>query len=202
MSGNKYSFMLLLFLLPFAGRAQEQFTSQPAGRGDYSLVMYLNAGAGYFLSSAGRPDYLHPETKKFNPLATVRILWHPDHMLKVGLESGYVTFYSYRLRDDSGKEGTISLNAVPVLLVWSMSVTRHFNIFAGSGAYFMNTKLDYGTTTIARKFNVGWMAAASYIFPLGKNSGLGTEAKWLYAAETSRGVLCVQLQYVWKFIKW
>lgn len=83
-----------------------------------------------------------------------------------------------------------------------MSLKKHFNIFAGSGLYFLNTKLDYEGKVSSKKVSVGWMAAASYIIPLGTQTGLGTEVKWLYAAETSNGSVCAQLQLVWRFLRW
>lgn len=198
---------IILFIASFAfvlssyGQ-DEEFTSQPGKHGDYALVAYFSGGLGYFASNKGIPDYVKTDQGKINPVTTFRIMWHPDHLLKAGLETGYFSFYSYTLTDSAGNKGTVSLNAVPLLLVWSMSVTKHFNIFAGSGAYFLNTQLDYKGKTTSKKFSIGWMAAASYIYPLGKNTGLGLEGKWLYAAETSNGSLCAQLQFVWKFLKW
>jgi hypothetical protein len=180
----------------------KHFTSQPGKHGHYSLVLYLSGGEGYFLSSKGIPDYLNTTPTKINPVTSVRVMWFPDHLIKVGLESGLITFYKYGFTDSAGNKGTVSLNATPILLVWSMSITKNFNIFAGSGAYILNTKLDYQTKVSAQKYSVGWMAAASYIYPVGKSTGLGLETKWLYAAETSNGSFIAQLQFVWKFLKW
>ncbi|HET7898813.1 MAG TPA: hypothetical protein VFL47_14110, partial [Flavisolibacter sp.] len=73
---------------------------------------------------------------------------------------------------------------------------------AGSGVYFLTTNLDYRGKTTSNKLSIGWMAAASYIFPLSEKLGLGTEAKWMNAAETSNGILSLQLQLVWKFLNW
>ncbi|RYY98609.1 MAG: hypothetical protein EOO11_07520 [Chitinophagaceae bacterium] len=195
--------LLPLLALSLSAAAQEgEFTSKPSGIGNHALVAYVNGGAGAFFSSRGLPGHLSPELRRISPVATLRVLWHPDHQVKVGLESGYVRFYSYTFRDSAATRGKTTLSAVPLLLVWSMSVTKHLNLFAGSGAYFLKTDLDYAGKSRARKFSVGWMAAASYIWPIGKHAGLGTEFKWLYAAETSNGVLCGQLQYVWKFARW
>ncbi len=171
-------------------------------RGEYSLVAYVSGGAGYFLSSAGAPQYLQPKIAKVSQISTIRVMWHPDHLIKAGLESGFVTFYSYNLKDSAGNKGNISLHAIPILLEWSMSLSKRLNIFAGSGAYILDTRLDYLGKTSSYKFSVGWMAAASYIQPLSKDVGLGAEAKWLYASETSKGTLGLQLQIVWKFLKW
>lgn len=205
MSDHKFITILFILLFSFStgfGQKSSGFSSQPGKHGEYALVAYISGGAGYFASNKGIPTYVQTSTSKINPVTTFRLMWFPDHLLKVGLETGYFTFYSYTLTDSVGNKGKVSLNAIPVLLVWSMSITKHFNIFAGSGAYFLDTKLDYLSKTSSRKFSVGWMAATSYILPLGKNTGLGLEGKWLYAAETSNGSICAQLQFVWKFLKW
>jgi len=201
---NNKTFLLLIALVGvFAAKAQEEkFTSRPTGRGEYSLVAYFGGGMSYYLSNGGTPAYLQPTVHKFNPVGTLRIMWFPDHLLKAGLETGQVTFYKYDLKDSVGKSGKISLNATPILLEWGMSLKKHLNIFAGSGIYLLNTKLDYAGNVTANKLSVGWMAAASYIYPLGSQTGLGAEVKWLYAAETSNGSLCGQLQLVWRFLRW
>lgn len=179
----------------------KNFTSLPT-RGEYSLVLYAGGGAGYYGSSSGAPAYLQPKVSKWNPVGTVRIMWHPDHLLKFGVESGYLTFYSYTLKDTAGKTGKISLDAIPVLLEWSMSLNKRINVFAGSGLYFLKTRLNYAGKTNSNKLSVGWMAAASYIQPLSKDLGLGSEIKWLYASETTIGSIVFQVQLVYKFLKW
>jgi hypothetical protein len=83
-----------------------------------------------------------------------------------------------------------------------MSLKKRINIFAGTGLYILNTKLDYEGKVNSNKLSSGWMLAASYIYPIGKTVGLGTEVKWLYATETSNGSVCGQLQLVWRFLKW
>src|SRR5215218_5899382 len=125
MQNNKKTSLLgLLFLLTIATWAQQddKFTSRPTGRGEYSLVLYVGGGLGYYASSTGAPDYLQPDLAKINPVGTVRIMWHPDHLLKAGLETGVVRFYSYTLKDSAGKTGKIAFNATPILLEWSMSL--------------------------------------------------------------------------------
>jgi hypothetical protein len=83
-----------------------------------------------------------------------------------------------------------------------MAVTKRLNLFAGSGVYFLRTNLDYRGKTTADKLSIGWMAAASYIYPLSANVGLGSELKWMNASETSNGIVSLQLQLVWKFLNW
>ena len=198
-SKETYIILLLLFSLQLYG--QETFTSQPQRRGDQALVIYISGGAGYYPSYKGALSYLQPRMNNINPVSSIRLMWHPDHLLKVGLETGYITFLSYSIEDTAGNKGKVALHAIPVLLEWSMAITRRINIFAGSGVYFTRTKLDYGGVSASGKISVGWMAAASYILPVSKNMGLGVEVKWLDAAESRDGSVCLQLQWVWRFLK-
>ncbi|MDQ3278631.1 MAG: hypothetical protein M3Q06_09905 [Bacteroidota bacterium] len=204
MPDNKLLFALVLFLLAgFTSFAQEEeFSSQPTKRAQYAWVVYAGGGPGYYVSNSGAPPYLTRKISNLSHVATFRLMWHPDHLLKVGLETGHLTFYSYRFRDSLNREGVVKLKAVPALIVWNMAVTKRLNLFAGSGVYFLRTNLDYRGKTESNKMSIGWMAAASYIHPLSATVGLGSEAKWMNASETSNGILSIQLQLVWKFLNW
>ncbi|GEO08361.1 hypothetical protein [Segetibacter aerophilus] len=193
----------LLFLTCFKSFGQEdEVTSQTGRTKKYSFILYLSGGAGYFPSNTGAPAYLKPKLARINPVTTARIMWKPDHRLKAGFESGYMTFYSYQLTDANGNMGKVSLDAIPLLLEFSVSVKKHFNLFAGPGFYILKSNLNYAGTAESNKVSTGWMAAAAYTAPLSKAISLGAEAKWLYAAETIRGSFGLQLQASWKFLKW
>ncbi len=204
MQNNKLILLFALITAALFSNAQNEgdFTSRPTGRGEYSFVAYAGGGFGYFPSNKGTPAYLQPVKSKWNTVGTLRIMWHTDHLLKAGLETGYMTFYSYKLKDSVGRTGKIALDAIPILLEFSMSLKSRINIFAGTGVYILNTKLDYAGKVNSNKVSSGWMLAASYIYPIGKTVGLGTEVKWLYATETSNGSVCGQVQLVWRFLKW
>ncbi|MGV3527835.1 MAG: hypothetical protein ACO1OO_02990 [Flavisolibacter sp.] len=204
MSIAKTTIWLLCLLLPAAALAQgEDFTSSPNKRGQHSLVLYAGGGVGYYyLQRDALPSHLSTRVQHLHRVGTVRVMWHPDHLLKLGVETGYLTFYRYTFRDSVGNSGKVALTAFPVLIEWSMSVTKRWNVFAGSGFYMLNTRMDYKGKTTAPKLSIGWMAAGSYIQPLSENTGLGAEVKWLDAAESADGTLVLQLQLVWKFFKW
>ena len=197
--------LILLFICVMAAtgsQAQDkEFTSMPT-RGEYALVLYVSGGVGHYPAFTGDLAYLRPNISNINPVSNVRIMWHPDHLIKLGIETGYLTFLSYTLEDSAGNKGKVQVNAVPLLVEWSMSLTKRFNLFAGSGVYFMNTRLDYQGKTSSKKLSIGWTAAASYIIPLSEDVGLGTELKWLDAAESRDGTITLQLQLVWKFLRW
>jgi hypothetical protein len=183
--------------------AQEtEFSSQPQKRGEYGWVVYVSGGAGYYVSNTGTPNYLNPQVSNLSHVSNIRIMWHPDHLLKVGIETGHMTFYSYTFKDSAGVSGKAKVYAIPVLIEWTMAVTKRLNLFAGSGVYFLRTNLDYRGRTVSPKLSIGWIAAGSYIHPLSSSVGLGTEVKWMRAAETNNGLVSAQLQFVWKFLRW
>ncbi|HEX8357683.1 MAG TPA: hypothetical protein VF610_09735, partial [Segetibacter sp.] len=104
MQNNKCFFLVFLFVVATkCGYSQQQESSADEARGKkYSLLLYLSGGAGYFPSNSGAPTYLQPKRTRINPVLTARVMWKPDHRLKAGLETGFVTFYSYRLTDENG----------------------------------------------------------------------------------------------------
>ena len=202
MQDSKIFFCFLFFLTSLKSAGQEEFSSQPNRRGDYAWVIYAGSGAGYYVSSKGAPAYLHPTVSNFSHISTLRLMWHPDHLLKVGIETGNMTFYSYEFAESANTRAKVKLKATPLLVEWTMAVTKRLNLFGGCGMYFLRSNLDYRGTTTARKLSIGWMAAGSYIHPLSANTGLGTEVKWMTASETSNGLIALQLQLVWKFLRW
>ena len=193
----------LLLVSVFTVHAQEEeFSLQPKKRGAYAWVATFSGGPGYFVSNSGAPPYLSRKISNLSHVINFRLMWHPDHLLNVGIETGHMTLYTYRFRDSMNTEGVVKLTAIPVLVEWNMAVTKRLNLFAGSGVYFLRTNLDYRGKTTSQKLSIGWMAAGSYIFPLSANLGLGTELKWMDATETANGILSLQLQLVWKFLNW
>jgi hypothetical protein len=173
-----------------------------AGRGTYSLVVYAGIGWSYYLNSVGIPTGMQSTQINRSGLpATLRVMWHPDHKLRLGLESGWLPMYTYTSHNATS-EGRVSLSAVPLLIVWSMPVGRHLNLFAGTGYYMINSQLEYEGTTNTKTNSLGWMAAASYIYPINKQVGLAAEVKWMNAVETADGIMTLQLQLVWTPLRW
>ncbi|HYO22451.1 MAG TPA: hypothetical protein VER36_08590 [Flavisolibacter sp.] len=196
-------YLIALIFFSVQSFAQEtEFSSQPQKRGEYGWVVYVSGGAGYYVSNRGTPEFLNAKVSNLSHVSNIRIMWHPDHLLKFGLETGHMTFYSYTFTDSAGVTGKAKIYAIPVLFEWTMAVTKRLNLFAGSGVYFLRTNLEYQDRTVSPKLSIGWMAAGSYIHPLSSSVGLGTELKWMKAAETNNGIVSLQLQLVWKFLKW
>ena len=201
--------MRALDLVLVLGSCASSFTAvaQPASVPDstqadtYAVVLYAGGGLSLFPVKAGVPSHLDTRTTYVGPSASARLMWLPDHRLRVGFESGWTPLYSYTI-EGPGPEGRVELVAVPLLLVWSMPITKRFSLFAGYGTYRLTSKLDYLGSTRSSTFSLGYAAALSYVYPLSETVGLDLEVKWYDAAETRHHLLTAQLQLVWKLHRW
>ena len=169
--------------------------------GEYALVLYAGGGISFFAGDAGTPAGLNATKTLVSPIATFRVMWQPDHLLRVGLESGWMNFYSYKAEDNSIK-GKVNVRAIPIILVFSMPLLQRFTMYAGPGSFIVTSKLDYETETKSATFGLGWMAALSYEYPINSKLGIVSEFKWLNCWETKDQSLSLQIHLRWKFLTW
>ncbi len=181
--------------------AIEKDSAQSNKPGEYSLVVYAGGGVSQFLGSPGVAQTVQTEVSKTGFSGSLRVMWHPDHMLRLGLETGRIPFYSYTI-ENNDKSGDLKLTATPVILVWSMPLAKRFNVFLGYGIYILNSELEYAGKTNSSTNSLGFLTAVNYIHPLSDHLGIAGEIKYLNANETKDKILNYQVQLVWKFYKW
>ena len=202
MSINKYRAIFRLgLLLCAAGLALvPQLRAQTSAAGPYKLVAYIGGGYSYYTAPPGGPPPGVPvDVTKSGLVGTVRLMWVPDHLIRLGLETGWTTFYNYTF--GAQNDGKLSLSGVPVIVVWSMNVL-HVDLFAGAGYYRMNSNLDYHGTVNGTTWSLGWLAAGSYTHQISDNLGVAGELKWMNAVESHDAVMTIQVQLVWKILEW
>ncbi|MDB5240397.1 MAG: hypothetical protein JWP57_1022, partial [Spirosoma sp.] len=89
--------MLVILLTHLSGRASGQTDSTANKRGPYTIVLTLGGGLSYYSTHLGVPSGLDQvDVSRFGVPATFRAMWYPDHRLRIGLETGWTTMYSYR----------------------------------------------------------------------------------------------------------
>ena len=167
-----------------------------------SFVLQVGAGSSYYLAAVNiKPAALAGSIQRYSPAATLRLMWYPRYRLRLGLETGYAQFYSYGVVSGN-TGGKLRLEAIPVLLVWSMQVVRRVNVYAGFGSYRLTTRLDYDGRVNSNSWVLGTNIALSYTQPISRKIGIAAEAKWMDAFETKDAAISVQAQLVWKFLQW
>lgn len=201
MRAHKLCTLFIAVCSALAARAQTPPVPDSTEKDTYAMVLYAGGGLSLYPVAAGVPSHLDTRIRYLGPSACVRLMWLPDRRLRVGFESGWSTLYSYTI-EGPGPRGRVDQVAVPLLLMWSMPITKRFSLFAGYGTYRITSKLDYLGTSTAATFSLGYAAALSYVYPLSRTVGVDLEVKWYNAAETRHTLLLAQLQLVWKLHRW
>jgi hypothetical protein len=164
-------------------------------------VAYVGGGFSRFAGVAGTPPGFNRSINKNGPVGTFRIMWHPDHRLRFGIESGWTSFYSYEVRGGTNS-AKVHLTGIPLLMVFSMPVAKRLTLFAGTGTFLLTSNLDYVGKVQRNQFTIGYMASAMYVVPISDRVSLASEFKWFNARETKDTTLSLQLMAIWKFLQW
>ena len=181
-------------------------------RDPYNLVLIGGSGIAYYGVQLGVPPALNGVFfKRFGTPLTFRAMWYPDHRLRIGLETGWTPMYSYQGSATNQPAG-VSVSAIPMLLVFSMplawlsgterSLARRLSLSGGTGAYLIQSRLDYEGVVKHNQLSLGWMAAAAYTQPINRRFRLATEIKWLNATATNDANFSLQLHLVWRAFSW
>lgn len=169
---------------------------------DSTFALYLTGGAGAtrYVAAINTPAGIRASVHAGGAAFTVRAMWYPDHLLRIGVETGWARFFSYTLH--GAADGNLYTSATPLLLVFSMPVTERLNAYVGGGGYFVSSKLDFEGVVKETEFSEGYMIGASYHFPLSATLGLGAELKWYNASEFEDGTFTAQATVVWRCLAW
>ena len=215
---SRLSILRALLLLLLSETVNAQLTPQPvldtatAKRYPYTLVVSAGGGLSYYSTHLRVPAALEQtRVSRFGVPGSVRVMWYPDHRLRVGVETGWTTMYSYR-GQVAGEPAHVYVSAIPVLLVFSMplawlkglerSLARRLAITVGTGVYLNHSRLDYAGTVFANTNSVGWMGAASYTYPLGRRVRIAGELKWFDAVAAENAAFAAEIQLVWRAFSW
>lgn len=215
------SLIVGFILTAFAASAQvtpsARADSVAARRGPYTLVVTVGTGLSCYARTLGVPPTLEEaRVQRFGVPASLRLMWYPDHRLRVGVETGRLTLYGYQGRI-GGERTRVTLSTVPVLLVVSMPLAwlsetlpgdkarrlaRRLALTTGTGVYVNQSYLDYAGTVRNHALSLGWMVAGSYTHPINRRLGLATELKWFDAPTAQNTAFTAELQLVWRAFSW
>jgi hypothetical protein len=144
----------------------------------YKVLLMLGAGLSRDLGTIDTPSN-GGESSRGGLGASVRLMWHPDHLLMAGVESGYFRISTLTLPSDTVADSYISLNAVPMLVVFAM--TKYgFDVAGGLGIYRYSVTAESGRTGFkggSYSNEIGYMASVGYNATLVRGLDAGVELK-------------------------
>lgn len=159
----------------------------------YKINTAFSGGYSYYISA-----FKMDKMNKFQPGFSTRIMWQPEHRLRVGVESGYQKLYSlFRKGFNSPEYGTtdvdLSLSTIPIFLVFSMEVYPGIEIDAGIGEYILLTYVNsFNNVVESYGFSNGYLLGASYFYSLTDSFYVGGRFKWLYFSKIEDALISMQ----------
>ncbi|MFC2094351.1 outer membrane beta-barrel protein [Bacteroidota bacterium] len=167
---------------------------------EYAVTAYINAGYSRFISEL---DYEDLNKNGFS--GTIRLMWEPEHLLSLGIESGYLQLYDISTQityqDTITFNGSSELTAVPIIAVYSMELFENFKISVGSGIFLLTSKVDaLGNPVNSEQVSTGVLGAASYYYPLSHTISLGGEIKYYLINKIEDGDLTLQFSLQYRFL--
>jgi hypothetical protein len=168
----------------------------------YSLTTEIGLGYSRYFTTM---DYNDLNKNGFSGI--VRVMWNPEHLLSIGLESGYQKLYSINWKNVESEFGTTdfsaSMNAVPIFIVFAMKVMPNVKLIAGAGMYLLNNRGSiFGDALQSSQLSIGAYGGVSYQYPLNESVSLGGELSYSYYSKIQDQTLSIQFLFIYKFLEW
>jgi hypothetical protein len=102
-----------------------------------------------------------------------------------------------------GSRLTSSLDAWPILFVFSMSPLHRLQVNVGTGpAISTSTAEALGNRATSTAGGSAYMASVLYLAPVGKKLGVGGELKFLRTTKYQDNNLSLQITLAYRFLDW
>ena len=168
----------------------------------YSLSTEIGVGYSRYFTTI---DYDDLNQNGFS--GTVRVMWNPEHLLSLGLESGYQYLYSLDVSDYSTEFGNTNVKAsmytIPIFIVFSMKVLPNIKLSAGSGVYLLfNSGELFEDELSSNQISIGAHMGISYTYPINNSMAVGGELLYSYFSKLQDQTVAIQFVFVYDFLKW
>jgi hypothetical protein len=131
---------------------------------------------------------------------SLRVMWNHGHLLSAGLEAGLTRVYAVQQQLADGATLDATLDAVPILVVFSMSPWRRVHLNVGTGFAISKSAISsMGSDASSSSFGTTFMGSAGYFVPFSGRFEVGGELKFLRIAKYDDNNLSLNLALAYKF---
>lgn len=168
----------------------------------YTLTTEIGLGYSRFITTM---DY--DELNKNGFAGTFRVMWNPEHLLSIGLESGYQYLYSIEVNNVETEFGTssfsASMHAIPIFIAIQMRLTSNIKLIGGTGMFLLsNSGTAFGDALESSQISIGAHAGVSYTYPLSNLISIGGEFQYSYYSKIQDQNVAIQLLFTYELLKW
>ena len=168
----------------------------------YSITTELGLGYSRFLTTM---DYNDLNKNGFQ--GTVKVMWNPEHLLSIGLETGYQYLYSIDISDYSTEFGNTNFSAsmytVPIFIVVAMKIAPNLKLSAGSGTYLLyNSGNIFGDEIVTNQISIGAYAGLSYTYTINSSISLGGELQYAYISKLQDQTVSLKFLFIYDLFRY
>lgn len=168
----------------------------------YSVDSFIGIGDGMFIS-----DLHFDGLNKNSSNAIIRFMWKPEHLLSVGLETGFGVFYTTSQENVDTEYGVTDIETtlftVPIFIVYSMEIFENFDLSVGMGPQILFSKVDsHNNKVTSTQISSGYMFSGYYMYPLSSGTSLGGGFRWNYVQKIHDGSLFLQIMFKYNLIEY
>jgi len=133
---------------------------------------------------------------------TFRLMWEPEHLLRLGIESGYLPLFYLETEFYDTMFGStksdLSLNSVPIMAVFAMEIVENFEVLAGVGGFLLISEVtSFDNYVLSTSWSNAYEFGLLYLYPVSRKLKIGGEIKSYYISrlENYDLVMHVSLKY-------
>ncbi len=137
---------------------------------------------------------------------SARVLWRPEHLLRLGFESGLLKISTVNDKNIATEFGETkvkyNLNAIPALLFVDMLIEK-IEFSAGTGYYYVFSNLvAFGEKSSSYSWDLGYLLAISYNYSWSDKFILSPEIKYFMITSDSQSIVSFNLKGSYQFFSW
>jgi len=167
---------------------------------------YLNGYAGFgYARYMTDMDFAGLNQNGYN--FKIRLMWQPEHLLRVGVESGDHHLYSYDESSLKTEFGTTdahsSLTATPIFFVAAMEILPDIELLGGIGPTILHSYFEaYGAENRSSQISTSYFIAGRYEYPVNEQLAIGGELNYYNISKIEDATLSLQFILSYRLLSW